>query len=205
MKKHNNYYIFAFLIILILVMTLFLDNSLGSRLVTVVTVSTAVLGAVSIFVQYKRDKNVNQANFVLEYAKYFYGLNKTEETLTLLDKYRLGDKDVIKDIDYSGVINYLFWCEELSALYQKNVIDLETIDNIFSYTFFLITNNKYIQELELIPQAEFYKGTYFLHSEWVKYKRKTHQPVLNEEESLDKVEIYPSYVIKGYLSNKKSF
>ena len=173
MKKHNNYYAYAFLIIIILVLTLFLDSSLGSRVVTIVTLSSAVLGAISIFVQYQRDKNVNQASFILEYAKYFYSLNKTEETMMLLDKYRMGDKTVTKKIDYSGIVNYLFWCEELSTLYQKNVVDIETIDNLFSYMFFIITNNKYVQNLELIPQSEFYKGTFYLHKEWTAYKKRT--------------------------------
>ena len=205
MKKQYNYYVYAFIIIILLTLTLFLDSSLGSRIVTVVTVSSAVLGAVSIFVQYRRDKNVNQASFILEYAKYFYSLNKTEETLLLLDKYRMGDKDIVKKMDYSGIVNYLFWCEELSTLYQKNVVDIETIDNLFSYMFFIITNNKYIQESELVPQSEFYKGTFYLHKEWTAYKRKTNQPIINEDESLEKVEGYLELCKKGDLYNKKTY
>ena len=205
MKKHNNYYIYAFFIILILTLTLFLDATIGSRIVTVITVGSAVLGAASIFVQYTRDKNVNQANFILEYGKYFYSLNKTEETLLLLDKYRTGNKEIVDKIDYSGIVNYLFWCEELSTLYQKGVVDLETIDNIFSYMFFIITNNKYVQDTELVPQAEFYKGTFFLHKEWTAYKRKTKQPIINENESLEKVKDYIEYCNKGDLYNKKTF
>lgn len=205
MKKNNNYYLIAFVIILLLVTSLFLDNTLGSRIVTVITVSTAVLGAVSIFIQYKRDKNVNQATFILEYGKYFYSLNKAEETAMILDEYRLGNKAAIKNVNYAGVINYLFWCEELSTLYQKNVIDLETIDNIFSYNFFLITNNNYIQELEIIPQKEFYKGIFYLHKEWTDYKKKTGQPIINQEESLEKTECYLEYAAKGDIYNKKTF
>ena len=205
MKRQEHYYIFAFFVILLLVITLFLDDSLGSRIVTVITVSTAVVGAISIFIQYKRDKNVNQATFILEYGKYFYSLNHAEEVMLKLDEYRLGNKEVVKDINYNGIVNYLFWCEELSTLYQKNVIDLQTVDNIFSYNFFLITNNKYIQEKELVPNAEFYKGIFFLHKEWTDYKRRTKQPIINEEESLEKIDKYTSYVNKGNIRNKKTF
>ncbi len=205
MKRQEYYYIYAFLIVLLLVISLFLDDSLGSRIVTVITVSTAVVGAISIFIQYKRDKNVNQATFILEYGKYFYSLNHTEEVMLLLDEYRLGNKDVAKNMNYNGIVNYLFWCEELSTLYQKDVIDLETVDNIFSYNFFLITNNKYIQEKELVPNAEFYKGVFYLHKEWTDYKRRTKQPIINEDESLEKIDKYISYVNKGNLKNKKTF
>ena len=205
MKKHNSYYTYAVIIIILLVLTLFLDATLSSRIITIITVSTAVLGAVSIFVQYKRDKDVNQATFILEYAKYFYSLNKAEETIQLLDKYRLGDKDIVNKLEYNGIVNCLFWCEELSTLYQKNVVDLETIDNIFSYIFFTITNNKFIQEKEIVPQAEFYKGVFYLHNEWTKYKKRTKQTIINEVESLEKVPKYTTYVKKGNLSNKETF
>ena len=93
MRKNNVYYIYAFLIIMLLVLSLFFDDKIGSRVVTVVTVSTAVLGACSVFVQYKRDKDVNQTTFTLEYAKYFNSLNKVEEVMYALDDYRLEKKD----------------------------------------------------------------------------------------------------------------
>lgn len=205
MRKNSIYYTFAFLIIMILVLSLFLDNTLGSRIVTIATVCTAMIGAISMFIQYKRDKDVNQATFILEYEKYFHSLNKVEETVRILDEYRLGDKNNLKKIDYQGIVNYLVWCEELATLYQKNVVDLETIDNIFSYTFFLITNNAYIQEKELCPQAEFYKGIFYLHKQWTNYKKATKQPIINEEESLNKVKDYLIYVRKGNWGDKKYF
>lgn len=204
-KKIFNYYTSLFIIILLLLCTLFLEEKMGSRIVTIITVSTAIIGATSVFIQYKRDKEVNQASFILEYAKYFSSLNKTEETRQYLDEYRLGNDSILKNIDYTGIVNYLFWCEELSTLWQKNIVDIKTIDNLFSYTFFLITNNKYIQEIELCPQSEFYKGTYYLHKIWTKYKKDTNQPIINEEESLEKVENYSIIAEKGDLLNKRRY
>lgn len=58
---------------------------------------------------------------------------------------------------------------------------------------FLITNNEYIQKLELVPEAEFYKGVYILHKIWTKYKRKTNQIILEDNTSLEKVENYDKY------------
>ncbi len=205
MRKNNIYYIYAFLIIMFLVLSLFLEDKIGSRIITVVTVSTAALGAISIFIQYKRDKDVNQATFTLEYAKYFHSLNKVEEVMAALDDYRLGKRDSLEKINYQGLVNYLVWCEELATLYQKNVIDIESVDNIFSYTFFLVTNNKYVQEKELCPQAEFYKGIFYLHKKWTDYKKATNQPIINEKESLDKVKDYLLYTKKGDQDNREYF
>ena len=205
MRKNNTYYLCGFLIIILLGLSLFLDNTISSRVITVITVSTAVLGAISVLVQYKRDKEVNQATFILEYAKYFHSLNKVEDVMAILDDYRMGNKNNLEKIDYRGLVNYLVWCEELATLYQKRVIDIETVDNIFSYTFFLVTNNKYVQERELCPQAEFYKGIYFLHKKWTEFKKATKQPIINEEESLNKVKDYLLYTKKGDQNNKRYY
>ncbi len=205
MKKENNYYIGVLFIVMLLLFTLFLDDSLGSRIVTIITVGTALIGAVSLLIQYRRDKNISQASFILEYAKYFYSLSDVEDTMFLLDEYRNGNRESIKKIKYNGIVNYLVWCEELSSLVQRGIIDLETIDNLFSYNFFLITNNKYIQEKELVPQAEFYKGVFFLHYAWTKYKKDTKQSIINEDESLDKVPEYITNVKKGNFHNKNIY
>lgn len=205
MKKSINYYSITFVIILILISTLLIEGEYASRIATIVTISTAIIGASALFVQYKRDKEVHQASFILEYARYFYSLNKIDETMDFLDKYRLGDKKDIDKIPYDGVLHYLTWCEELSIFVQKGILDIETMDNLFSYVFFLITNNKYIQELELVPQAEFYKGTFYLHKVWTDYKKNTKQPIVNEEESLNKVSNYLKYSKKGDIYNKRDY
>ena len=202
MKKTHYYYAIIFIIVLVLISTLLLKDTIASRVTTVITLSTAVIGAGALFVQYKRDKDVNQASFIVEYAKYFYSLKETEDTMMILDEYRLGNKKLVNKLSYTGIVNYLFWCEELSSLVQKNVVDIDTIDNLFSYTFFLITNNKYIQEKELIPQAEFYKGVYYLHKKWSSYKEKTNQPLINSEENLNKVSFYEEYAKKGDINDK---
>ena len=126
MKKVSNLYLIVFIIIVLLAGTLFLDSSLGSRIVTIITVGTALLGAVALLIQYKRDKNISQATFILEYAKYFYSLRNVEQTLFALDKYRNGNHDVVNELDYSGIVNYLFWCEELSTLFQKGIVDFSS-------------------------------------------------------------------------------
>ena len=75
----------------------------------------------------------------------------------------------------------------------------------FHIIFFIITNNEYIQKEELIPQAEFYKGIYYLHKEWTEYKNKTNQPIINKEESLNKTNIYKKYANKGDMYYKKDY
>lgn len=51
---------------------------------------------------------------------------------------------------------------------------------------------------------EFYKGIYFLHKIWSNYKKRTNQPILEENSGLDKVQNYDEFVKKGNMFDKKT-
>ncbi len=181
------------LLIVALFCTLFFDDSIGGRISEVITIATALIGAIALFFQFKRDKDINQASFVVEFGKSFEEKEGCRDIMQKLERYRKGETNVFTKNDYTYIVSYLQWCETLSILVQKNVLNLKTIDNLYSYWFFLITNNEYIQKLELVPEAEFYKGVYILHKIWTKYKRKTNQIILEDNTSLEKVENYDKY------------
>ena len=52
------------------------------------------------------------------------------------------------------------------------------------------TNNKYVQEIELIPEAENYRGIYKLHKSWTQYKIAQKMPILQQDTSLSETENY---------------
>ena len=53
----------VFLLTLGLISTLWLDSTIGDRIVNIVTVVTAIIGAVALYVQFKKDKGINTASF----------------------------------------------------------------------------------------------------------------------------------------------
>ena len=62
MNKNKSLTIFSvFLLIGGLFATLLLDDVWGSRVSEVITIGTAIIGAVALFFQFKRDKEINQA------------------------------------------------------------------------------------------------------------------------------------------------
>lgn len=210
MKKNKSLTLLSCLLLIVaLCSTLFLEDSIGTRVSDIITIATALIGALALFFQFKRDKDINQASFIIEYGKIFTETPGCHDVMMKLDKYRLGQTDIFKksttpDEDYAGIVAYLEWCESLSVLIQKGVMDFETVDNLYSYRFFLITNNEYVQKLELVPEREFYKGVFALHEMWSDYKRKTNQTIMQNETDLSKVECYEEFVIKGdFYNNKK--
>ncbi len=163
----------TFVIAVALISTLWLDDSIGSRIVNVVTVITAIIGAIALFIQFKKDKQINTASFLVEYSKSFYNDYDLLDIFAELDKH---NSDPSYKFDFKKfqpkIVAYLQWVESLASLVEQNTIDLYTIDNIMSYRFFLIVNNKQVQDGELIPNAKFYRGTYYLYDRWFKFEQK---------------------------------
>lgn len=189
-KKNTVLYVFVLIISLVLLSTLYLDSALGSRISNIVTIITAIIGAGALFVQFQRDKKINEASFILNLSHHFYLLNGPKETLDKLDEYLKGNKNVFSAEDYSGIVAYLEWLEELAAIVNQKLIDFAFIDDFLSYRFFLITNNRYIQEIELIPEYENYRGIYKLHKSWCQYKKKQSLPIMQEETCLSRTKNY---------------
>lgn len=167
----------------------FLNNVLSSVIIDIVTVVTALIGAIALFFQFKRDKDINQAEFIINLGVDFYDQKGPKEIMNKLEKYRKSKSHsgIFTKEDYDDIVSYLQWCEELAFVINKGVLKISDIDDLMSYRFFLITNNEYIQKLELIPEREFYRGIYKLHKEWVEYKRKKNLYILGEDTSLEKV------------------
>ena len=171
---------FFFLIVLCMVILLvFLDHSENSWISRSLTIAIAFWSAFMLLLQSRREKSINQARFIVEYGRHFHGTKGNDEMLSKLERCRKGadEKKTITDSDYDSIVNYLTWCEGLSVLIQQNVMDLSTIDNLYSYNFFLVTSSPYVREKELIPQCVFYPGVFYLHKLWVEYKIQTKQDI----------------------------
>ena len=177
------------LIIVALVGSLFLDDVFGSRISEIVTIITALIGAIALYLQFKRDKEINQAGFLIEFSKHFEGTEGNNAIMSKLEKFRKG-KDTFTAQDYEGIVSYLIWCETLASLVKRNVLSISVIDDLFSYRFFLITNNKYVQDNELVKECEFYVGIYTLHKNWTAYKNKNNSTILQNDTSLSATENY---------------
>lgn len=188
MKKNKTLtYLGTFLLVLGLFSTLFLDEYWGGRVSEVVTISTAIIGAVALFIQFKRDKEINQASFVLEFWKSFSSDQKLQTIMLKCDEMRLTGKNTFTKEDYFDIVSYAQWLETLSSLVNRKIFTFDAIDDMYNYLFFIFVNNKYIQETELVPSQKFYKGIYKTYREWTKYLVKQNKEILCEKTALDKV------------------
>ena len=182
----------TFFIAMALLASLLLDSKTGSRVSQIVTIITALIGAAALFVQFIRDKKINQVSFILDFSKSFYDPINLGEVMNKLEE---GTKTAIDfDKDYNDIVNYLQWCETLSSLIVENVFSFKTIDAVFSYRFFVITNDPVVQKKELIPYKEFYENIYLVHKRWTEYKNKHRKNIVKAETSLSETSDYVEFI-----------
>ena len=196
MKKNKSITIISIILLSIaLIGSLFLDDVIGSKISNVVTIITAIIGAVALFLQFKRDKDLNEAAFVVDYSVQFYDIYNLQDVLNELENCRK-DKKYKIDMDkyYKDVVGYLQWLESLAALVNSKILSIEKIDDVLSYRFFLIVNNKQIQNYEIIPCRTYYRGIYNLYRTWSNYKKKNNLEIIFESNELSKTKGYNEIV-----------
>lgn len=191
MRKRIITIISIVLISIALTCSLLIDSLAGSKISNIITVITAILGAVALFVQFKKDKRINEAGFILNFSIHFYQIYACKDILNELENCRQ-DENYKLDVEkwYKDIVSYLEWCESLAAMVNNKVLSIDKIDDMLSYRFFIIVNNKQIQDCEIIPARMFYRGIYKLYKTWSKFKKDKKLDIIFEETELSKTEGY---------------
>lgn len=80
----------------------------------------------------------------------------------------LRTKYAMENKKHQDLVNYLVHLEGVAALVNNGVLRISAINDLMAYRFFIAVNNPVVQELELKPFKEYYKGIYKLYPEWAK-------------------------------------
>ncbi len=203
MKKHKSI-ITAVAFILILaafVVAMFVD-ALGPLITSITSTVITVVGALVIWVQFKRDGELASIDIVSQLNKLFVKsdglmylrekLMKTSDPKEYSDQGMLKGKDItylpdsyITD-DNLNLIEYLEFFENIAVMVFDDVLSLKSIDSVFGDSFFYALNNTYIQNIEIIPYVEHYTHIVALHKEWTNYRLKKGIAIPYYETSLSK-------------------
>ncbi len=185
MKKKEIFVIAIGVIFISCYVTLFIEQG-GSSISELVTTITAIIGVFAIWFQLKKERELNEAQFIMDYNNSFISNEELVGIESQLELFRKTGKLEITDDNRQSYINYLVYNEALAALVFRKVLSLDVIDDLFSYRFFLAMNNPILQSEEIIPEAEYYKGSIKLFKKWIAFKKKNGLSVVLEEYRLDK-------------------
>ena len=173
----------------------FFFDGIGVIISNIVTALTAIISAITVYVQMKKDAQITQAEFLLEFSKVFYSYEGAPKLEEKIDR-AMEKNDIYKYTtkDYELVNDYMIWLSALASMVENKTLSIKIIDNIYNYRFFTLVNNPYVQKYELIPFAQFYRSIYVLHEEWVIYRKKHGKKIIFDEFELSKQENYKEIV-----------
>lgn len=162
----------------------------------------AAVAAGMVLFQLKQDENekirqneIEEASFMLQYNQSFIQDDNMAMVEDLLEQQTFYGREgnIINDSNRQKFINYLVYLEGFAPLIINEVVQLEHVDDLMAYRFFLAMNNKEIQDTQLKPYAEYYLGCFKLYKVWAEYRREKGESILLSENALDEWEMFDKY------------
>ena len=100
-----------------------------------------------------RQNDIAEATFIMQHNQSFIqDKNMCDVQHLLEEQAHYGRKEeIINDENRQHFVNYLVHLEGLAPLIIEGLLNLEHIDDLLSYRFYLAVNNKELQEKELKP------------------------------------------------------
>ena len=194
--------LFGGIILMRLIMhTLHLNTEESSLIADIGQMVVEAVAAIMVVIQLEqegeaeiKEANIKEAEFLLQYNQAFIqDPNMTEVEHLLEIELEGGSKIQLTPDNRQKFINYLVYLEGLAPLILHDILQLEVIDDLMAYRFFLAVNNKTLQEDQLFPYAEYYRGCFKLYSVWKEYRTKRQREVVWNENSLDNWEGFHIY------------
>lgn len=153
--------------------------------IDIVATVLAIVAGVAFWMEYRGNERLNEAQLIVELNEQFLSNGQFTAVELKLERYYVAyrtasergedlggvpfeiDLDVL-DEAHQALINYLVYLEGIAALIDEGVIRIKAIRNLMSYRYFIAVNNPHIQEKELLPYREHYKGIFSIYDDWSK-------------------------------------
>lgn len=165
------------------VSTCFFDYSYVS---TIVATVVAGLGIFGVCFQLKKEADIKEAEFLMNFNFTFLTTEKFVSMERKLEECRKKNLTLnVTDDNRQDLIDYLVYLESFAPLVQKKMVRLDIVDNLFGYRFFIAMNNKGVQDSELIPEGNYYRGCYSLYRVWKAYRKDHGLEIPMKSNSLD--------------------
>ena len=199
-KNHIITIVSAILVLIGIVVSVYLRGT--NKTLTLITTLTAIIGAFAIYMQIRKSKLIGQSSFTMAISQYFYDVPGMTEFVHKLG--RATDVDnkeyVVTKKDKTTLIKYLNYLKTMATLVNQNVINIETLNSVFAYEFFIVVNNKSVQKLELTTNNSKYMDIYELYHKWHKYRVKHHLEIMCEESALNTTSEYKKVYSKEVVA-----
>lgn len=163
------------LLVLLCVAVAFSFRTGEEATVGIFSLAATLLGTIFIAVELKNSQNVTCSDMLIDLNNYFHDSDRLMNVYEVLEECAMaGDTGGSRwtNVRNVEVAQYCTFFENLYLLYRHHVAEIEDLDDLFGYRFFLFMNNPYVQEHYILPTSSSYTQVFALYEVWIKYRRR---------------------------------
>lgn len=142
--------------------------------VGIFSLAATLIGTIFIAVELKNGQDVTCSEMLINLNNYFHDSDRLMKVYEVLEKCEMSGEysdEKWKDVSSVEVAQYCTFFENLYMLHKHHIANIEDLDDLFGYRFFLFTNNPYIQEHYLLPTSSSYVQIFELYKIWSEHRR----------------------------------
>ena len=167
--------IFSSIILIVLSMaSIYYFHTGDEASVGIFSLAVTLIGTIFIAVELKNGQDVTCSEMLINLNNYFHDSDRLMKVYQVLEDSEIeGDysDDRWKDVSSVEVAQYCTFFENLYMLYRHHIANIEDLDDLFGYRFFLFMNNPYIQEHYLLPTSSSYVQLFELCQIWTRHRK----------------------------------
>lgn len=160
---------------------------------------TAAGGLIALFFQFKRERDLNEADFILRINNDFMANESISRIYRILEESKVNgqNENPFTNDDIIDMANYISYFGPFYSLINRKIIKIESIDAILAYRFFLAINNKYMQQMLLCVENKeiAWESIYKLYHHWSKYRKNFNREIWQSNYSLSKNKSYNKIIV----------
>ncbi len=169
--------ILAIILLLLLCFCVILWFKTGEEAsVGIFSLAVTLLGTIFIAIELKNGQQVTCSDMLINLNNYFHDSDRLMKVYARLEENELEVEKCAKlwaDVESVEVAQYCTFFENLYLLYKNEIANIEDLDDLFGYRFFMFVHNPYIQEKYILPTSSSYVQIFKLYQAWVEYRKKS--------------------------------
>jgi hypothetical protein len=198
MRKNKYTFLLIATVMVIVILIYVAKQYLGDTISDIVTISTAIFGAMAIWYQLRKDYQITKAGFIYNLNDTFANNENIAYIYSRLKEYRDLPSVVLTEEDGRKMGDYVMYFEIMGYLLAEDMITMDMMNRIFANKFFIFVNNPYVQAYQM-KYSQINKPILELYCQWYNYRLKKREPELYPVHSLKTYEDYFLTDEKGYL------
>lgn len=131
----------------------------------------SLLAAVAALLQMRKSTALTTGGFILNLQEVYNGNSDFLEIfLTCWADFKGEERNCDLSEKRESIINYLTFFESIYVMMEEGCLNIQILDELFGRRFFIVVNNRTVQDMELTVNGEYYTNIYKLYDIWKAYR-----------------------------------